>query len=217
MSNNICIRGSNIELPIVGIRGQSAHIDYSTALETVSRLNVGGNSISTRDDTGMFREWSNDDDYIAQGYGQTNLAPDFKIRYTKETPAYVAPENVYLAARHMSHTKGINLNFNLTWLFSVDSGFNYLTAEAEADIIYFSSGNGIPVFRDYFVTALQGGILAGKQNILVALHPNGDSETWYSDAILNGLELFKLSDAYGNLAGPNPELPAQPSLPLAKP
>ncbi|KAJ4973159.1 hypothetical protein NE237_006333 [Protea cynaroides] len=244
MPNNIYIRGSDVDLPIVGIQGQSAQIEYNTALETVSRLNVGGNSISARDDTGMFREWSKEDDSILLGYGQPIFAGDFKIRYTKDTPAYVAPGNVYLTLRHMGKTKGINLNYNLTWSFSVDSGFNYLvrlhfcqffynvnnpgemvfhifinnqTAEAEADIINFSGGNGIPVFRDYYVMALQGGILAGKQNILVALHPDEDSETWYSDAILNGLELFKLSDAQGNLAGLNPEPQVQPSPPPAKP
>ncbi|KAJ4972970.1 hypothetical protein NE237_006144 [Protea cynaroides] len=242
MPNNIYIRGSDVDLPIVGIQGQSAQIEYNTALETVSRLNVGGNSISARDDRGMFREWSKEDNYIING--QTIFAAGFKIRYTKDTPAYVAPGNVYLTLRHMGKTKGINLNYNLTWSFSVDSGFNYLvrlhfcqffynvnnpgemvfhifinnqTAEAAADIINFSGGNGIPVFRDYFVMALRGGILAGKQNILVALHPNEDSETRYTDAILNGLELFKLSDAHGNLAGLNPEPPVQFSPPPAEP
>ncbi|KAB1211554.1 Receptor-like protein kinase FERONIA [Morella rubra] len=35
-------------------------IQNSTALEMAYRLNIGGSSISTREDTGMFREWSQD-------------------------------------------------------------------------------------------------------------------------------------------------------------
>ncbi|KAL6136647.1 hypothetical protein ACLB2K_061942 [Fragaria x ananassa] len=40
---------------------------------------------------------------------------------------------------------------------------------------------------------------------LVRLHFCEDSTSGYSDAILNGVEIFKLNDTDGNLAGPNPD------------
>ncbi|KAL7182091.1 hypothetical protein ACSBR1_040915 [Camellia fascicularis] len=39
-------------------------IDNSTALENVYRVNVGGNNISPSGDTGLFRSWSADSQYI---------------------------------------------------------------------------------------------------------------------------------------------------------
>lgn len=45
-----------------------------------------------------------------------------------------------------------------------------------------------------------------KINLSVALQANRiDANTGYVDAILNGLEIFKLSDTMGNLAGPSPD------------
>ncbi|KAK4602936.1 hypothetical protein RGQ29_011783 [Quercus rubra] len=46
-----------------------------------------------------------------------------------------------------------------------------------------------------------------KMNLSIALKANpADSATYFSDAILNGIEIFKVSAPSGNLAGPNPEL-----------
>ncbi|KAL7232179.1 hypothetical protein ACSBR2_010241 [Camellia fascicularis] len=45
------------------------------------------------------------------------------------------------------------------------------------------------------------------------MHPNLDSKPMYADAILNGLEIFKLNQSDGSLAGPNPEYNMVPALP----
>ncbi|XP_042481813.1 receptor-like protein kinase FERONIA [Macadamia integrifolia] len=244
MPTTIYIQGVVVDLPTVGQSSSTTnYINYTTALEMVQRLNVGGNTLSAGADTGMFREWIKDDAFLTSGYGVTPSLPDTKIKYTEATPAYIGPEDVYRSARTMGSDKNVNLNYNLTWSFSVDSGFNYLvrlhfcefqpeiqkpgdrvfqiiinnqTVEPEADIIQYSGGNGIPVYRDYFVLNDQGG-RSGKYDLSVALHPNGDSITINNDAILNGLELFKLSHSDGNLAGPNPEPLVQTPFPPANP
>ncbi|KAL7256528.1 hypothetical protein ACSBR1_010459 [Camellia fascicularis] len=49
------------------------------------------------------------------------------------------------------------------------------------------------------------------------MHPNLDSKPMYADAILNDLEIFKLSQSDGSLAGPNPEYDMVPALPAPYP
>ncbi|WRX20265.1 Serine-threonine/tyrosine-protein kinase [Theobroma cacao] len=114
-------------------------LDNNTALETAYRLNVGGGDVSNIDDTGMFRTWHGDVDYIfGAASGVTPFQPEATIKYTLATPAYTAPEVVYKTSRTMGPTPSINLNYNLTWLCPVDSGFYYLVrlhfCETEPDV-----------------------------------------------------------------------------------
>ncbi|KAM5562210.1 receptor-like protein kinase FERONIA [Rosa sericea] len=91
-----------------------------------------------------------------------------------------------------------------------------LTAEPQADIIRWTAangiGNGIPIYRDYFVPVpILGTQKKGFVNLFVALQACQDNDqTRYNDVILNGLEIFKLNDTDGNLGGPIPELPNIP-------
>ncbi|KAK6943292.1 Malectin-like domain [Dillenia turbinata] len=219
-------------LIIVGLNAPYT-IDNSTALENLYRLNVGGNAISPTDDTGMFRSWYDDSGYIfGAATGVTNSAdPNVTITYFSGIPSYVGPVDMYATARSMGPDQNININYNLTWMFSVDSGFNYLvrlhfceiyeniskinqrvfdiflnnqTAEHGADVVGWTHHNGVAIYKDYVVLVPEG----NPQEILwLALHPDAGSYPNYYDAILNGLEIFKLSDPSGNLAGPNPSPP----------
>ncbi|XP_021893866.1 receptor-like protein kinase FERONIA [Carica papaya] len=214
------------------IVGQSSPftIDNSTALENVYRLNVGGNDISPSGDTGLFRSWGDDQPYIfgaAIGVPVT-ASPNLSIQYPKDMPSYIAPRNVYATARSMGPNSQINLNYNLTWIFSVDPSFNFLvrlhfcevienitkinervfsiflnnqTAEESADVIAWAQNNGVPVYKDYVVLGPGG---SSQQDLWLALHPNTATKPQYYDSILNGVEIFKISDENGNLAGPNP-------------
>ena len=56
----------------------------------------------------------------------------------------------------------------------------------------------------------------GKTPLFIELRPNANSSSGYSDAILNGLELFKLNSSNANLTAPNPEVPHLPSPSLLK-
>ncbi|KAG6661703.1 hypothetical protein CIPAW_03G193500 [Carya illinoinensis] len=171
-------------------------IDNSKALQTVYRLNVGGQTISPSGDTGMFQ------------YNELFLPPNNTIQLNFEMePAYTAPEDVYRTARTMGQNSTINLTYNLTRKFLVDAGFDYLirlhfceiepdvinisdreflifianqTAEEAADVIRWSGGNGFPVHKDYAASMVD------------------------QNAILNGVEIFKVSDFSNNLGGPNP-------------
>ncbi|KAJ7950135.1 Receptor-like protein kinase [Quillaja saponaria] len=216
----------------VMIVGQGAQftMDNSTALENVYRLNIGGNDISPSHDTGLFRSWSDDMPYLfGAAFGVTMTADsNLKIAFPPDTPTYVAPVDVYSTARSMGPNAQINLNYNLTWIFSIDSGFSYLvrlhfcevaanitkinqrvfdiylnnqTAQPGADVAGWAGNNGIPLYRDYVVLVPSG---SPQQDLWLALHPNTASKSQYYDALLNGVEIFKINKSDGNLAGLNP-------------
>ncbi|KAK6118183.1 hypothetical protein DH2020_048084 [Rehmannia glutinosa] len=220
--------------------GQSTgfNIDNSTALENVYRLNVGGNDISPSGDTGLFRSWRDDAGYIFSAANGVTEVPDpnVTIGFPSGSPSYIAPLDVYSTLRSMGPNASVNQNFNLTWVFSIDSGFSYLvrlhfceitdvinkvnqrvftiflnnqTAEQEADVIAWAGSNGVPVHRDYvvFVPNPNG---HAQQLLWLDLHPYTASRPQYYDAILNGVEIFKINDTTGNLAGPNPDPLPQP-------
>jgi hypothetical protein len=201
-------------------------IDYKMVLEKVVRLNVGGNSISPVGDTGMFREWSRHEDYTLGGgviIRDSDLKPIYSI-----IPNYTAPDDIYKSAVSMGPNRTKNLLSNLTWKIPVDSGFNYLVrlhfceiqpeitrvgerpfiiyidnkiADDRADVLLWSKRSKTPVYKDYVVRIQNKGV-HDKVDLFVALHPKDA----INDAILNGMEVFKLSDQDGHLAvaGPDP-------------
>ncbi|XP_052886546.1 receptor-like protein kinase FERONIA [Gossypium arboreum] len=179
----------------------------------------------------MFRTWLDDSPYIF-GAASGNVPSQFNvtIKYTKKTPGYTAPAVVYTTSRTMGPEPKINMNYNLTWNFYIDGGFIYLlrlhfcetqlevtragqrvfdifinnqTAERRADVIYWSGGNGIAVYRDYVLLTPSEG--SSKQTLWLALHPSEEVGSNFVDVILNGLEIFRLNKSEGSLAVPNPE------------
>ncbi|RVW82769.1 Receptor-like protein kinase FERONIA [Vitis vinifera] len=154
----------------------SFFVETDHALENVYRLNVGGRSLSPMHDTGMFRTWDADDEYCVKlAFVPANTSINLKFT---QIPNYTAPLDVYRTARTMGNNKTENMGYNLTWFLPVDSGFSYLlrlhfcefqpeiqeqhdrefaiiianqTAENHADVITWSTGNGVPIYKDYGV------------------------------------------------------------------
>ncbi|KAJ0230816.1 putative receptor-like protein kinase [Hirschfeldia incana] len=207
-------------------------IDNSTAFETVYRVNIGGQMIDGVSDTGMFRRWLPDDEFrLSENSGMVVHVPGVKIKYTEKTPAYVAPEDVYTTYRTMGNFENPRLNaqFNLTWLFPVDAGYLYLvrlhfcetlpdvngpgqrvftifimhqTAKLDMDVIGMSGGSRIPMYLDFGIYV--GSESGPRPDLRLDLHPFTADEPKFYDAILNGVEILKLSGSEGSLAGPNP-------------
>ncbi|KAI3676448.1 hypothetical protein L1987_86057 [Smallanthus sonchifolius] len=150
-------------------------IDKGTALENIYRLNMGGGDLVVGGDTGMYRSWDKDDDYIYGAAAGLRPVTNKSIMYTMETPNYTAPEEVYQTQRSMGK---LSDTYNLTWILPVDSGFYYMirlhfcniipqynksgkvvfrifinnqTAEEKADPFNWTEGSGYPVFKDYIV------------------------------------------------------------------
>ncbi|KAJ7980392.1 Receptor-like protein kinase [Quillaja saponaria] len=216
---------------MVGFTDQTIEVE-SNSLQTIFRLNVGGQYIAATNDSGLTRTWYDDSPYLfGAAFGVTSQADkNVKIQYPLDTPEYIAPVNVYSTARSMGPDAKINANYNLTWAFQVDANFTYVvrfhfcelkmtkvnqrvfdiflnnkTAQAAADVIAWSGSQGVPVYKDYATYVADG---TGDYQLWVALHPSVSMKPEYNDAILNGLEIFKVNDTGGNLAGPNP-VPSQ--------
>ncbi|XVE78549.1 hypothetical protein DITRI_Ditri13aG0154400 [Diplodiscus trichospermus] len=60
------------------------------------------------------------------------------------------------------------------------------------------------MYKDY-VAQIPDGSGQGEQILRLALHPSEDFDSEFADAILNGLEIFRLNKSDGSLAVPNPE------------
>ncbi|KAK8712762.1 hypothetical protein V6N13_147990 [Hibiscus sabdariffa] len=139
--------------------------------------------------------------------------------------AYVAPDQVYASARTVVDDER-NQN-GAKWLLPVDSGFYYLvrlhfceisnkikgagqrvfhvymkdqTAEDQADIFNWTHGTGVPVYRDYILNFSE--YTTRRTNLSLSIQNGNGSSKTSRPAILNGVEIFKLSDLSNSLAGP---------------
>ena len=164
-------------LIFVGYPGSYYALGDNRALETMYRIDVGGASpISPAWDTGMFRNWGVEEAYLMEPRWSTvaSLKPSVSLNFLNSTPPYTAPEDVCRTTRTL-----VNKRYNLTWEFSVDTGFDYMvrlhfcgieadvtqeneavftilisnhTADSEAVVLLWSGGIYIPYVRDYVVS-----------------------------------------------------------------
>ncbi|BAU01385.1 hypothetical protein LR48_Vigan10g239600 [Vigna angularis] len=209
-------------------------VETSFALQTEYRIKTGEQEIPPQYDTGLFRNWAAEERYFIKGNPNNDDLPgdmDGKMNITVN-PDYVAPKELFRTARNMGTNATLNKMSNLTWVFPVDCGFTYVVrlhfceldphindigdrqfyiyiasqlAEPGADVMKWSQKQkGLAVHKNYAILIPKNDAQK-KFNLSLQMHPYESSvDTRYSDAFLNGLEIFKISDS-NNLAGPNPE------------
>ncbi|MCD7467804.1 hypothetical protein HAX54_005437 [Datura stramonium] len=221
--------------PMVGFSNQIIETQASS-MQTMFRLNVGGQYIPANNDSILGRIWYDDAPYLfGASFGITSAANNtLKIPYPSNLPNYIAPVDVYRTARSMGPNPDVNRNYNLTWIFQIDANFTYLvrlhfcdfqmkrmnqrvfniylnnqTALENADVIAWSAAQGVPAYKDFVIYATDQ---PGANEMWVALHPTDKTKPEFYDAILNGLEIFKINDIRSNLAGPNPVPSPPPAL-----
>ncbi|XVE79665.1 hypothetical protein DITRI_Ditri14bG0076200 [Diplodiscus trichospermus] len=189
------------------------------ALETVFRVNMGGPTISFENDT-LWRTWVPDQRFLVE----KNLASSFSnIRAVKYVDGGATPENapnsVYGTCTRMNSLDDPNSNFNVTWEFDVDPGFQYLLRFHFCDIVskalnqlYFNVFiDSLMVVRDLdlstYVNVLAAAYYmdyvtepATRNKIRVSIGPSNLHDT-YPNAILNGLEIMKMNNSDGSLTG----------------
>ncbi|KAF4346324.1 hypothetical protein F8388_011498 [Cannabis sativa] len=202
------------------------------AFETVYRLNMGGPVITSQNDT-LGRTWEDDEKYLHVNSSAVKVSVSPKnIKYPAAVTPETAPNWVYATAQSMGESNVTNENFNITWVFTVDPSYMYFVRVHFCDIVSralntlvfnlyinddaaltsfdMSSITGdldVPMYKDYVANSS-----GGSDSLTVSVGP--DSAADATDAIMNGLEIMKISNDVGSLDGlasVNKILPSSPS------
>ncbi|PKU80260.1 probable receptor-like protein kinase At1g30570 isoform X1 [Dendrobium catenatum] len=188
-------------------------------IETIYRLNVGGLEIDSSKDKLLWRKWETDESYMFSLNAASTLANHSNISYVSSSDSFAAPLLVYETARIMIDNEVIEKRFNMSWRFEVDPNFDYLvrlhfceltyntrservfriyinnqTAADNYDVFVKAGGMNKAYHEDYVV-----GVSHQTDTLWLQLGPDTLTGIPSSDALLNGLEIFKLSHN-GNLA-----------------
>ncbi|MCD9644306.1 hypothetical protein HAX54_032488 [Datura stramonium] len=179
-------------VPMVGFLDQTTETQASS-MQTMFRLNVGGQYIPANNDSGLGRVWYDDVPYLfGASFGITSAANNtLKIPYPSNLPNYIAPVDVYRTARSMGPNLDVNKNYNLTWIFQIDANFTYLVRLH---------------FCDFQMKRMNQRVFNIYLNNQTALE-DADVIAWSA-----AQEIFKINDSRGNLAGPNPVPSPPPAL-----
>lgn len=207
------------------VGGSDANVS-GRGIETMYRLNVGGQEIKPDQDSDLWRKWEVDSSYMITADAGVEIKNSSNVTYASNNDSSVAPLLVYETARIMSNTEVLEKKFNMSWKFEVDPDFDYLirlhfcelvydkanqrifkvyinnkTAADNFDVYARSGGKNIAYHQDYF-----DAISAKINTLWIQLGPDTAVGAWGTDALLNGLEIFKLSRsgnlAYGDIIGP---------------
>ncbi|CAE6000708.1 unnamed protein product [Arabidopsis arenosa] len=201
--------------PVNGFSGLS---DY--AYQSVYRVNVGGPLITPQNDT-LGRTWTPDKEYLKD----ENLAKDVKtnptaIIYPPGVTPLIAPQTVYATGAEMADSQTIDPNFNVTWNFPSNPSFHYFIRLHFCDIIskslndlYFNVYiNGKTAISGLDLSTVAGDLSAPyykdivvnstlmKSELQVQIGPMGE-DTGKKNAILNGVEVLKMSNSVNSLDG----------------
>nr|GMC72521.1 receptor-like protein kinase THESEUS 1 [Ipomoea batatas] len=192
-------------------------------LETVYRVNMGGPLITAQNDT-LGRTWENDLKYLHVNSSAMNVSVSpSSIKYPASVTPEVAPDLVYATAETMGDANVANGNFNVTWVFSVDPNFVYFVrvhfcdivsesmnslvfhlyinediALADLDVTNQAGNLDVPYYRDFLSNSSTDDV--GILTVSVGPDPSAD----FISAIMNGLEIMKLSNGARSLDGDSP-------------
>lgn len=194
------------------------------ALETALRVNMGNETVHPQKDT-LWRLWVSDDTFLKHSAVSivSNIdAVNYKNGNVTEN---IASASVYGTATRLDSDHDPLLNANLTWLFSVDAGFDYLVRFHFCDIVNSSFGpfffnvyiNSWFAYRSFDLSTLTSNIIGtpyyfdvitsstSSSALSVSVGPSSESSS-YPMAILNGLEIMKISNSQGSLETSDSEI-----------
>ncbi|KAG6678350.1 hypothetical protein I3842_14G076600 [Carya illinoinensis] len=180
---------------------------------------MGGPKVIFDNDT-LWRTWIPDQSFLVQENLAKNLSKIGAVKYvTGGATQDIAPNTVYGTATVMNSLDDPSSNFNVSWEFNVDPGFQYLVRFHFCDILskalnelYFNVYiDSWIVVKDldlstYLVNTLAAAyymdfvtVSAVSNKLRVSIGPSTLDGT-YPNAILNGLEIMKMNNSMGSLS-----------------
>ncbi|XP_051218873.1 probable receptor-like protein kinase At1g30570 [Lolium perenne] len=185
----------------------------SRAVETMYRLNIGGPALASSLDQYLHRPWHTDEAFMFSANAALTVSNTSGIRYVSSNDSSIAPIDVYETARIMSNNMVVDKRFNVTWRFFVHPNFDYLVRLHFCELVYDKSSqrvfkiyiNNKTAAENYDVYARAGGINKAYHedyfdslpqqvdSLWLQLGPDSMTSASGTDALLNGLEIFKLS------------------------
>ncbi|KAL5711043.1 hypothetical protein ACHQM5_021542 [Ranunculus cassubicifolius] len=195
-------------------------ISNKKGFETAYRVNMGGPLVSPKNDT-LWRTWEPDQKYLVNAAAAHTVSVSPRsIKYPPGVSVEIAPNSVYATAQEMGNANVNEQKFNISWVFVVDQGFSYLVRLHFCDIVSQSLNNllfnvyinnqsamnsfdlstktnqlAAAYFADFFTT-----VSDNSDRILVQVGPPG-IRNLQTNAILNGLEIMKISNDVNSLDG----------------
>ncbi|GMH17113.1 hypothetical protein Nepgr_018954 [Nepenthes gracilis] len=193
------------------------------AFEVSYRLNVGGPLVATNNDS-LLRTWLPDKDFMMFPQGAQNVSIDPRlVKYPNGgATQFIAPNFVYATADEMANSETSMQNFNLTWQMPVDPGYSYLIRLHFCDIVskslnelyftvYINGLMGVSAldlssltqalstayYKDFVLNSTS--IINGS--VVIQVGPASSVASGTPNAILNGLEVLKMSNSAGSLNG----------------
>ncbi|KAM1028649.1 hypothetical protein FF1_041211 [Malus domestica] len=196
-------------------------VPKDAALETAYRINMGGQHISSPKNDTMWRTWKPDHAFLLNAAAARTIRADpGSINYPDGVSLDIAPNWVYATAQEMADAKVSSQKFNISWAFEVEKGFSYLIRLHFCDIVsvalnrlifnvYINNQSALDSFdissrtkklsSAYFVDFVTN-VSMHENRILVQVGPPTLRDL-PSNAILNGLEIMKMSDHRDSLDG----------------
>ncbi|XP_057979480.1 receptor-like protein kinase THESEUS 1 [Malania oleifera] len=200
--------------------GTAVDMPTNVAFEMAYRINMGGPLLTPKNDT-LWRTWEPDKPYLANPAAAHNVSANpGVIEYSAGVLAEAAPKWVYATAQEMANANVTDQKFNISWFFEVDQNFTYLVRFHFCDIVsvaphslifnvYINNQSALNSFdistktmelsAAYFIDFLVNASV-GSNQMLVQIGPSV-LRNFPPNAILNGLEIIKISNPSDSLDG----------------
>ncbi|KAG9453661.1 hypothetical protein H6P81_006565 [Aristolochia fimbriata] len=209
---------SALSVPLGSTVQMSNHVGFETAF----RVNMGGPLLTPENDT-LWRTWQSDNSFLVNlASAHSVLTSPSSVQYPYGTSVEIAPNWVYATAQEMADANVGDQNFNISWVFKVDHDFTYLVRLHFCDIVskalndlvfdvyinyeaaltsFDISSKTMELSAAYYVDfAVNVSGKTDENEILIQVGPS-DIMSAPSNAILNGLEILKLSNVFDSFDG----------------
>ncbi|KAL3850767.1 hypothetical protein ACJIZ3_012649 [Penstemon smallii] len=166
------------------------------AFETVYRLNMGGPLITSENDT-LGRIWENDYKYLHVNSSAVNVSVNpSNIKYGASVTPEIAPNYVYATAEAMGDANVDNLIrvSHISYGVIFNLFINTDIAIGSLDLSNQAGNLDVPYYRDFVAK-----VSAGSNTLTVSIGP--DTSIDMINAIMNGLEIMKISNEARSLSG----------------